>query len=283
MRRACAVLVAFSGLAALAPATAQPRAKSASRACPPEMALVRGFCIDRWEASLVDKQSGRPLSPYYPAQPKALVRVREVWLIERERAGDAGARRMPLPDLPAFQLESGFEAKAVSRPGVVPNGYLTYFSAKAACQAAGKRLCSQEEWVTACRGRADTKFPYGAHYSAGRCNVHRALHPAAVLHGNASMGLTDPRLNLVVEAGRDPLLRLTGASTGCVSSWDDGALYDMVGNLDEWIEDASGVFVGGFYARMTTKGCEAKVSGHATSYYDYSTGARCCSDPRQAR
>ncbi len=289
MRRACASLIAFAGLAALVPAaSAKPgpdvpgraarAAGTAKRACPVEMASVRGFCIDRWEASLVERKSRRALSPYYPPQPKALARVREVWLVERERAGDPGARRMPLPELPSFQLEESFDTLAVSRPGVVPQGYLTYHAARNACQAAGKRLCSEEEWVAACRGRADTKFPYGAHYAAGRCNVFRALHPAAVLHGNASMGLTDPRLNLVVEAAKDPLLRLTGATAGCTSAWDDGPVYDMVGNLDEWIEDPSGVFVGGFYARMTTKGCEAKVTGHAPSYYDYSTGTRCCSD-----
>lgn len=287
MRRACASLLVLAAALALgagsaSPAQAKPPARLA-RACPAEMAAVQGFCVDRWEASFVERRSRRALSPYYPPQPKALARVREVWQVERLRAGDPGARGMPLPEPPAFQLEGSFEAVAVSRPGVVPQGYLTYHSARAACQAAGKRLCTEEEWVTACRGRAGTKFPYGAHYAAGRCNVHRALHPAAVLHGNASMGLTDPRLNLVVEAAKDPLLRLTGATPGCESSWDDGALYDMVGNLDEWVEDPSGVFVGGFYARMTTKGCEAKVSGHAPSYYDYSTGTRCCADRAASR
>lgn len=282
MRSACASLIAMLGLGALVPAAgARPAPVGATtrRGCPAEMVAVRGFCIDRWEASLIDRKSRRQLSPYYPPQAKALERVREVWLVERERTGEPGARRMPLPELPSVQLEGSYEPVAVSRPGAVPQGYLTYHAARSACLAAGKRLCSEAEWVTACRGRADTKFPYGAHYVAGRCNVFRALHPAAVLHGNASMGLTDPRLNLVVEGGKDPLLRPTGASAGCTSAWDDGVLYDMVGNLDEWVEDASGVFVGGFYARMTTKGCEAKVSGHAPSYYDYSTGTRCCADP----
>jgi hypothetical protein len=50
----------------------------------------------------------------------------------------------------------------------------------------------------------------------------------------------------------------------------------MVGNLDEWVESDPPEFVGGFYARMSTQGCEAKVSSHAAIYYDYSTGTRCC-------
>jgi hypothetical protein len=109
--------------------------------------------------------------------------------------------------------------------------------------------------------------------------VHRAIHPAAVLHDNASIGLIDPRLNLVVEQGTDPLLHVTGASPECASVWGDDRIYDMVGNLDEWVDDSSGVFVGGFYSRLTTKGCEAKVKSHAPSYFDYSLGTRCCLDP----
>jgi hypothetical protein len=55
----------------------------------------------------------------------------------------------------------------------------------------------------------------------------------------------------------------------------------MVGNLDEWVEgETRPVFVGGFYARSTTKGCEARVDSHAPAYYDYSLGTRCCLDRR---
>jgi hypothetical protein len=84
---------------------------------------------------------------------------------------------------------------------------------------------------------------------------------------------------LVVEQDMGPLLRDTGASERCVSSWDKG-VYDMEGNLDEWIEDPEGTFVGGFYARNTKLGCEARVAAHAPIYYDYSLGTRCCRDAR---
>ena len=225
---------------------------------------------------MVDAKTGRELSPYYPPQPKLFARIREVWEIERHNLGDTSAQAMPLPDPPLWQLSERFSARAVSRPGRVPHGYLTHHVARAACEAAGKRLCTEEEWVSACRGARDTKFPYGAHYVAGRCNVHRAIHPGAILHGNASLGLTDPRMNLVTEDDRDPLLRLTGATASCASRWGDEALFDMVGNLDEWLADPSGVFVGGFYARMTSRGCEAKITSHAPEYFDYSTGTRCC-------
>jgi hypothetical protein len=274
-RRTVAVLLALAGASRTGAAGADDRAP-----CPPEMAQLAGYCIDRWEISLVEASSARPLSPYYPPQPKLLARVHEVWQVERDNLGDESARAMPLPLVPSWQ-RGAFEFKAVSVAGVVPQGYLSYYSARRACEKAGKRLCSEAEWTTACRGARGLKYPYGAHYVAGRCNIHRLLHPAHVLHGSSSIGHTDPRLNLVIEqvgATLDPLLRPTGGTTGCVSSFGQERVYDMVGNLDEWVEDPKGVFVGGFYARVSTKGCEAKIAGHAPSYYDYSTGARCCRD-----
>jgi formylglycine-generating enzyme len=257
----------------------QPPAGRAS-ACPSEMVKVSDYCIDRWEASLVEAQTSSPLSPYYPPHPRLLARVHAVWQIERALLGDESARAMPLPLVPSAQ-RGDFSIKAVSAGGVVPQGYLSYHLARRACEAAGKRLCSEQEWTRACRGARQLKYPYGSHYVAGRCNIRRALHPAQVLHGSSSIGHTDPRLNLVMESNGsalDPLLRPTGGTPGCKSDWDGDAIYDMIGNLDEWIEDERGVFVGGFYARGGSKGCEAKISSHAPSYYDYSTGTRCCRD-----
>ncbi len=244
------------------------------------MARVSDFCVDRWEASLVDRATQRPLSPYYPPHAGLLERIVQVWDVERDVLGDEAARQMPLPDLPRWQRTERFEPMAVSRPGVVPAGYLSYHLARRACENAGKRLCTEQEWLTACRGARQSKFPYGTQYVAGRCNVFRALHPAAVLHGHASIGHTDPRLNLVIEPSGGPLLRTTGASSGCASDWHGTPLFDMVGNLDEWVEDERGLFLGGFYARSTTQGCEARVASHAPVYYDYSTGTRCCATPR---
>ncbi len=246
-----------------------------SRGCPAEMARIGGYCIDRWEASVVDKTTGEALSPYYPPSPRLLSEVWRGWLVERDQLGDEAARAMPLPPLSELQRRGRFEAKAVSRPGVIPQSYLSQPLARKACENAGKRLCTQAEWVTACKGKAGQKFPYGGSYRQGVCNVYRLVHPAAVLHGSPSLGHRDPRLNLVHE-GDAPLLRLTGETAGCVSRWDDERIYDMVGNIDEWVED--GMFVGGFYARSSTNGCEAKVGSHAPIYYDYSTGTRCCKD-----
>ncbi|HEY8945757.1 MAG TPA: hypothetical protein VIM73_15915, partial [Polyangiaceae bacterium] len=98
-------------------------------------------------------------------------------------------------------------------------------------------------------------------------------HPAGVLHRDASREHRDPRLNLVADA-EGPLLRKTGETPTCRSEWGSDAVFDMVGNVDEWVADGS--FVGGFYARATREGCDARISSHAREYFDYSLGARCC-------
>lgn len=253
-----------------------PSALAAADACPSDMVDIGSVCVDRYESSLQDRASKQPLSPYYPPEPRQLRQVFDTWESQRLTVGSESARRMPLPALSNFQRAGNYTPVARSERDQVPQGYMSYYAAKRACEAAGKRLCSEEEWVRACRGRADTLFPYGEEYRTGVCNVGSYLHPASILHGLSSSGHLDPRLNLLRVAGKDPVLHRTGRTPGCVSRWGSDGIADMVGNLDEWVEADPPVFRGGFYARGTTHGCDAEVRNHAAAYFDYSTGARCC-------
>lgn len=287
--RAESVVVRFGGDgAANAAAAAPPFAPQAASAapkpgpfpCPPEMVDVAGaFCIDRFEARLFDADSHRWLSPDYPSTPKLRAITFGRWATQGARVGDAHARATWLPFLEAWQHGADPRQVARSRLGARPSGYVTGLVAKSACAAAGKRLCTLREFRRACRGEDDTLYPYGERYEHGRCNVFRPEHPAAMLHGHASVGHLDPRLNRTTAAGK-PLLRLTGATPACRSRWGDDAIYDMVGNLDEWVDEKGGAFAGGFYARSTRAGCEASIESHPMHYLDYSTGIRCCGDPQ---
>lgn len=246
--------------------------------CPADMVSIGGeYCIDRFEAILVDAPTGEALSPDYPTTPNLLEYILSDWSTGRSRMGDVHGKAMPLPFLPRWQRGAKIQMAAVSRMGVQPSGYLTGLVAESACAAAGKRLCVLEELTTACRGEDDTQFPYGDTYEEGACNVFREDHPAAILHGNASVGHLDPRLNRVRVKG-EPLLRATGATPRCRSRWGADAVYDLVGNLDEWVDDEDGAFAGGFYSRSTRAGCDAVITSHPKNYLDYSTGVRCCRD-----
>ena len=242
--------------------------------CPSDMVAVAGrVCVDRFETSIVDAATGAAWSPFYTPD---LERARAVFdFYAKPDAPPTFLGNAPaLPEPPRLTVR----AKARSVSGVLPQGYLSANQAEAACNAAGKRLCSEAEWVTACRGEAQRDFPYGDRYEQGRCNVYRESHPSAMLHDNAARYHDDPR-NHLVEIGGRPFLQQTSAESRCASRWGDDAVFDMVGNLDEWVSDASGVFVGGFYSRGTRSGCLSRVSAHERGYSDYSTGARCCKNP----
>jgi hypothetical protein len=239
------------------------------------VAVAGRVCVDRFETSLVDARSGEPWSPYYAPSPEVAARVAGFYDLLREKAAPGSLEAtLPLPPPPT----SASTLKAVSREGAIPQGYLTADDAERACRAADKRLCTESEWLTACRGEAVSDFPYGDHYEQGACNVVRESHPSFLLHGNAARYHDDPRNNLV-RVNDAPLLRATGATPRCASRWGADAVLDMVGNLDEWVADEGGVFVGGFYSRGTRSGCFSRVSNHPRTYSDYSTGARCCADP----
>jgi hypothetical protein len=247
----------------------QPPAVSGG--CPAEMVAIRGqFCIDRYEASMVDEQE-RPLSPYYPPSHDELLHVLGVF----RHVAPSGRRAPPLPLPPGFATDAPFEPRARSQPAVVPSGYMSGNMARRACENAGKRLCKPDEWVTACKGQRATKFPYGDSYVDGVCNVFRESHPAVLLYGDASKNHLDPRLNLM-EDRAGSLLRKTGATQTCRSDWGQDAIFDMVGNHDEWVDEPSGAFQGGFYARSTREGCDSRISVHPPQYLDYSLGVRCC-------
>jgi sulfatase modifying factor 1 len=238
--------------------------------CGADMVDVAGrFCIDRYEASLVDVRLARAISPYFAPERGAAHRAFDAFL------GTTPPNAPELPRPPGWELLETFEPKAMSLEKAIPNGYVSGVLARRACENVGKRLCSSAEWVTACRGEKNLQFPYGGHYELGACNVGREAHPAAVLWGDASRNHLDPRLNLV-SAATGPLLRRTGETPRCRSDWGPDAAFDMVGNLDEWVDEPGGAFLGGFFSRATVNGCEARVTEHPPEYFDYSTGVRCC-------
>jgi hypothetical protein len=276
--------------------------------CPAGMMRVDNrFCVDRWEATLVDRVSGTPLSPFYPPDRRLAIQIADTWEHDHTEVGSEEARQMPVPELPIWQREHDVDPLALTKPGVKPNGYVSSTMAARACENAQKRLCRSDEWVQACEGSAARPFPYGDHYAQGACNVFRATHPGIVLHDNPSIGHFDPRMNLVAEKDGSPLLRATGATPRCKSEWDGDAAWDMNGNLDEWVSPEepvaptpdggapvtdggaaapdggktphNGLFLGGFYSRSKRDGCLSRVSQHQLTYLDYSTGVRCCWSP----
>ncbi len=121
---------------------------------------------------------------------------------------------------------------ACSLPGILPSGHLSWYRARWACEAQGKRLCRMVEWGSACSGHDYALYPYGMAFSAGACN--------------------DPY-------GGTGQPAPTGSHPDCVNSY--GA-YDMSGNLAEWVREwdedhPDNANVSGFHYA-----CEVCSNGH---------------------
>lgn len=211
--------------------------------CPPGMTPIQGtgLCIDRWEAFLVEVLPGGqevPFSPYF--NPGTLL------------------------------------VRAKSAPLAVPQGYMSGDQAAQACAEAGKRLCTRDEWELACRGPENNIYPYGNTRQDGACNDSRTVHPAVEYFGTTEAWiwseLDHSCLNQLAD-GLDP----AGANESCVTP---GSVFDMMGNLHEWVSDPAGTFKGGFYVDtvLNGEGCLYTTTAHSFTYWDYSTGFRCCYD-----
>jgi sulfatase modifying factor 1 len=211
--------------------------------CPRSMVDIEGrFCIDRYEASLLDVLPNGDERPHSPFGAVAdLSRVR-----------------------------------AVSAPNVFPQGYISAVEAQRACGASGKRLCRVAEWGKACRGPDPKSFGYADRREPGRCN-DTGKNPVISLYGRGHWNWTtmnQPDLNQL-----DGTLAKTGDHAGCTNGY---GVYDMVGNLHEWVADPSGTFYGGYYSDVSSvghgEGCGYLTTAHEARYHDYSTGFRCCAD-----
>ena len=160
------------------------------------------------------------------------------------------------------------DGKAVSKPGVEPARGVTWFQAKAACEAAGKRLCQEDEWLDACTGTlpvdddksgiySDDKvdgrpYPYGTFPQPTWCATWRER--------------TDAR----------PLT--AGVHPRCVTP---EGVYDLEGNTKEWIgasPDRAGLKGGSYFSRESAR-CGYYKDTVPPDTSDPANGFRCCSGP----
>lgn len=239
--------------------------QTARQRCPGEMVLSGGACMDRYEAHLLVEGADGKLSPH-----------------------------------PAEKRPPRARVLAASSAGVKPQAYISQVEAAAACQNAGKRLCSLSEWYGACTSSGERTYPYGESYQAGRCNVGKP-HLLSLLHGANPKGWSYADFNDPALAAKPGFLALAGEYEGCVSS---SGVHDLVGNLHEWVADrvdrtlprklplpaiitrrigkttGNGIFMGGFFSTLNEHGhgCQFVTAAHEPRYHDYSTGFRCCQD-----
>ncbi len=175
----------------------------------------------------------------------------------------------------SFEASLDAGGKALSRHGVLPAN-ASWFEAKEACEAAGKRLCSTYEWVSACQGAAavdddnngsfaddyieGNQFPYADYYQPRWCRDTE-------LDKRDSDGK-------VIEEGRPGE---TGTSARCVT---EAGVFDLGGNVMEWVgvtEDEA-VLLGGDFRSKDKTGCFRPNPTWGPGHKNIRMGFRCCSD-----
>lgn len=195
---------------------------------------------------------------------------------------DAAATSIPA-DVPAMQKVSfgdlsfsidTFEATIVdgaasSAKHSIPALNVSWFQAKEACEKAGKRLCREEEWVSACQGAravddnqnrefADdmiegTAYPYGDYHDDGRCWDGRDKGDFRPVY--------------------------TGEMPACATAT---GVYDLTGNVEEWVGDtpARAALIGGAWDTSDDHArCYRRNDSFGAGYASPRTGFRCCSGP----
>ena len=117
--------------------------------------------------------------------------------------------------------------------------------AAAICAATGKRLCSRFEWANACLGTYRRQYSYGDEYKPEKCRT----------------SVDGPGI--------------TGARPECHT---DTGIYDMVGNVMEWVADERGemaVAVGGSYLSGNDADCFTNFY-FPNQHKHKQIGFRCC-------
>ncbi|MFP4522158.1 MAG: PKD domain-containing protein, partial [Fibrobacterota bacterium] len=134
-----------------------------------------------------------------------------------------------------------------NKKGEIPQVNVSYEEADELCKAAGKRLCSSNEWMYACMGEKEYSYPYGYDYNSDKCNT-----------GGQS-------------------LMPSGYFRDCESDYD---IFDMSGNLAEWTykpNNPGNAYArgGSFHHGRGKSDCKAKMRKTRDSRFGF-IGFRCC-------
>ncbi len=132
--------------------------------------------------------------------------------------------------------------------GQKPKVNITFNGAKSLCEQAGKRLCSGNEWVRACKGRGNAIYPYGKKFNASKC----------------------------ITVDKEDEERKRGASGSMRSCKSASGAYDMSGNVAEWTSDQR--VRGGYYASYDDEATCNSGGRRAPSSKRAYIGFRCCMD-----
>ena len=122
------------------------------------------------------------------------------------------------------------DGEARSGKHEIPATRMSWYAARDACEAAGKRMCREEEWVATCQSAAtvddDGDGEFADDLIEGNAYPYSDFHTPGLCWENRRNPYGIP------EEKKTPWRPVyTGEMPGCVQA--DG-VYDLVGNVEEW-------------------------------------------------
>lgn len=198
----------------------------------------------------------------------------------KDKAEVVGAIPADVPDMRTVTMDGltvkidTFEAaivdgKAVSGKHNVPAIRTSWVTAKAACEAAGKRLCTEQEWVSVCQNAKAADDNQNGEYADDM--IEGTAYPYADFHDKTRCwdGKEGDQFRPVY----------TGELPGCATP---GGVYDLTGNVEEWVGDSAGkaVLLGGAWDTKDDHArCYRRNDTFGAGYANARTGFRCCGTP----
>jgi formylglycine-generating enzyme required for sulfatase activity len=184
--------------------------------------------------------------------------------------------------------------EAPNRAGEKPLVMQSLPDAESWCREHGKRLCTEDEWLRACRGRPERSwaYPYGPTYQEHACNQDAKYIPPSWQR----LGRW-PADEAKAEVARLNQAEPSGARPTCVTP---EGVFDLTGNVGEWIvrqhphpeacltpeqeqhqHVVKGCFWGKCYRVPHEPACDYVNCSHPDGFRSYEFGFRCCRDAQR--
>jgi sulfatase modifying factor 1 len=159
--------------------------------------------------------------------------------------------------------------------GEIPRVMVSWYEARALCEAQGKRLCGDDEWTLACEGPERRPFAYGWARDATACNIDRPW----IAPDNGALASKKPE-KIEAEVARLSQRVPSGSMPRCSSPF---GVMDLGGNVDEWTVNVTlggrpfrSMFKGGHWCKGARNRCRPTTESHDETTAYYAEGFRCC-------